>query len=251
VAAVDIPPFAVLGSDMVKTCNYPKGDAPAAAFNTVQDVLERSVITPLVPGEILLEPKLAPKGTGRGLAAKIPPGMRAFTIHTPTVEAGVAGFILPGNRVDVLLTIEGRMDKDLSGGSTTTLLQNVEVLAIEQRVAAPVESKFDPNQLKSVTLLVPPRDAAKLNLAQSTGKLHLSLRNLNDTEPVLTQPIFASEFWGKKFPEIKAPLTLPKSPVAPTAPAVAPPPPLPPRTPRGMRGGGVQAQPPGPMPAGP
>src|SRR5262249_49419630 len=144
VAAVDVPPFAALTSEMVKTRDCPRDLVPGGALTKVEDALDRCALQPLVKGETLLDPKLAPRAPGRGMAARIPKGMRAYTIHTPTVEAGVAGFILPGNRVDVLLTMEGRGDKDpTGGGSTVNLIQNVEVLAIEQRVVAPAESKVD------------------------------------------------------------------------------------------------------------
>jgi pilus assembly protein CpaB len=135
----------------------------------------------------------------------------------------VSGFILPGNRVDILLTMDGPGgDRDATGGGTTvTLLQNIEILAIEQRVVAPAESKVDPNQLKSVTLLVSPRQAAMLNLAQSKGKLHLSLRNLGDSEATATDPIFARELWGKKPRQEKPPAAKAevKPPAAPPRPA--------------------------------
>jgi pilus assembly protein CpaB len=107
--------------------------------------------------------------------------------------------------VDVLLTMDGRGDDKgpTAGGSTVTLVQNVEVLAIEQRVVAPAESKLDPTQLKSVTLLVSPRDASKLNLGHSKGRLHLSLRNLSDTDVGLHSPIFARELLGDGLPPEK------------------------------------------------
>ena len=184
------------------------------------------------------------------MASVIPEGMRAYTIHTPTVEAGVAGFILPGNHVDVLLTMESRGDRDQTGGgSTITLLQKVPVLAIEQRVVAPAESKVDPNQLKSVTLLVSPRAAAKLNLGQSKGKLHLALRNLTDKDDALTRPVFASELWGEKqteAPKVEQ-LAAPTSEAAPPAPAPrqAPPPPQFIRTLRGTQEGAVRLDPAG------
>jgi Flp pilus assembly protein CpaB len=93
--------------------------------------------------------------------------MRAYTIHTPTVEAGVVAFIRPGTKVDVLLTREGQ-----GGGRPITLLQNVEILA-EQRVGPNL--LHPPIQFEPVTLVVTPREAMKLNLDQNKGELHLSL----------------------------------------------------------------------------
>ena len=71
----------------------------------LEDALDRAVAIPMVMDEPVLDAKLSPKGSGRGLAALVPKGMPAVTIQTPSVASGVAGFILPGNRVDVLLTM--------------------------------------------------------------------------------------------------------------------------------------------------
>ena len=80
------------------------------------------------------------EGKGVGLAPLVKPGMRAFTILTPTIAPGVVGFILPGNRVDVLLTMtESSQNANSGGGYTTTLLQNVEVIAVDQQMKVPEE----------------------------------------------------------------------------------------------------------------
>jgi pilus assembly protein CpaB len=180
VAANDVPRGAVLSAELVKTRDYPKDLVLAGAILKTEDALERSTYGPLVKDEPLLESKLSPKGE-RGLAALIPAGMRAFTITTPTLSAGVAGFILPGNKVDVLLTVTNTYsDAATGGGSTTTLLQNLEILAVDQRMDAPVDNKVKAEELRSVTLLVTPDQAAKLDLGQNRGTLHLSLRNPKD-----------------------------------------------------------------------
>jgi pilus assembly protein CpaB len=133
--------------------------------------------------------------------------MRAFTIHTPSIESGVAGFVLPGNRVDVLLTV-GELPgtnpvafstplaspplfnapRPTGGGSTTTLLQNIEILAVDQKIEAPAENKMDARELRSVTLLVTPQHANLLDLGQSKGTLHLALRNIEDKDSARTRP---------------------------------------------------------------
>lgn len=149
---------------------------------------------PLVPGEPILERKLASKDAGRGLASLIPIGMRAFTIQTPKASTGVGGFILPGNRVDVLLTTKSNLGpQDPTGGaSTTTLLQNVEILAVAQQLDAPQDNKLEPN-IQHVTLLVNPDQAAKLDLAMNQGMLHLTLRNPEDNNEALTAPATMSQ----------------------------------------------------------
>jgi pilus assembly protein CpaB len=165
-------------------------DVPRGMTLTEELVVGRVAITPLVKDEPFLDAKLAGKGSGRGMAALTHKGMRTFTIPTPTVAAGVAGFILPGDRVDVLLTVKGQNQNDPSGGGLTTrLLQNVEVLAVNQRLSAPSENKVDPKELQSVTLLVTPNQDGMLALAQTMGTLHLSLRNAGDNRDANTPPV--------------------------------------------------------------
>src|SRR5262249_56623723 len=111
------------------------------------------------------------------------------TISTTTLASGVAGFILPGSKVDVLLTVTRTGTSDpTGGGQTSTLLQDVEILAVDQLVKAPADNRVDPKELRSVTLLVTPQQAAKLDLGQNKGILHLSLRNPEDHAPAVTRP---------------------------------------------------------------
>ena len=129
----------------------------------------------LLKDEPVANGKLAPKGSGRGMAALIPKGMRAFTIHTPSIAPGVAGIVMPGHKVDVLLTMNDVGANDQTGGgSTTTLLQNVEISAVDQNIDAPAENKMDKG-LRSVTLLVTPQQAKQLDLGQNKGTLRLAL----------------------------------------------------------------------------
>jgi pilus assembly protein CpaB len=222
VAAHDIPSFTLVTPEMIEARDFPKDLVPADALSRNDDALDRAVLNPIVKGEVILGGKLAPRGAGRGMAAKLKKGMRAFTINTPTVEAGVAGFILPGSKVDVLVTIDGQGNQD---HSTVTLLQNVEILAVEQRVVAPAESKVDINQVKSVTVEVTPQEAARLTLGQTKGKLALSLRPLNDDTTALTRPVHISQLLGEM------PRERPKEASRPVI--VEPPPPLRIRTARG------------------
>jgi pilus assembly protein CpaB len=188
VAAQNIPRGASIAPDMIRTRAYPRDVLPPGTLTKVDDVLDRAVFVPLLKDEPVLDGKLAPKGARRGMAALVPDGMRAFTIHTPSVASGVGGFILPGNKVDVLLTMEGKR-----GGITTTLVQNLEILAVDQRIDAPADNRVDPNQLRSVTLLVTPDQAARLGLGQNKGALHLALRNHKDDQLVATAPARAIE----------------------------------------------------------
>ena len=183
VAAVEIPRGGTITSEQIKTREFPKDLVPPGAITKVEDAVDRAVFIPLMKDEAIVENKLAPKGSGRGLAALIPPGMRAFTITT-TLASGVAGFILPGNKVDVLLTISNMGISDVTGGgSATTLLQNTEILAVDQKIYAPAENKVDAKEMRSVTLLVTPYQANLLELGQNRGTLHLALRHPEDRQP--------------------------------------------------------------------
>jgi pilus assembly protein CpaB len=189
VAVLDIPRGSTITVDLVKVRDYPKDAAPEGAIARPADVIDRTVFIPLVKGDAVVESKLAPKGMGKGLASLVPSGMRAITIQTLNVATGVAGFVLPGNRVDVLLSVTDSGGGDTGGGSTTTLLQNVEILAVDQRMEAPADNKVDSKELRSVTLLVTPRQANLLDLGQNKGMLRLALRNLEDHQDARTVPV--------------------------------------------------------------
>jgi pilus assembly protein CpaB len=185
VAAAALPRGDTVSAQAVAIREYPKDLVPDGAITQIHDALQRVALVPLAKGDPLVETKLAAKGL-RGLETLVPKGMRAFTITTSLVS-GVAGFILPGNRVDVLLTVTNNGSDDATGGgSTMTLLQNVEILAVDQRVEAPVENRVDPKELRSVTLLVTPDQAERLDLGQNKGTLHLSLRHPGDSSPAVT-----------------------------------------------------------------
>jgi pilus assembly protein CpaB len=189
VVSVDVSKGQTLLESHLAKQKWPKNAIPEGALADLEHAVDRTTAVTLTKGELLLDSKLAQKGAGRGLAAVIPQGMRAVTIQTPNVATGVAGFILPGNKVDVLLGMSGQGNDDpTGGGSTVTLLQNVEILAVDQRIEAPQDNKMDPKELRSVTLLVTPTQAAELALGQNKGTLHLSLRNHMDSSMDTVDP---------------------------------------------------------------
>jgi pilus assembly protein CpaB len=238
VAMLDVPRGTMLSSDMVRVVQRPKSSVLIGTIDKPENAVDRAVFAPLIKDEPILEGKLAPKGAGVGMSPLIPKGMRAITIRTPSVDTAVAGFILPGNRVDVLLTMTSPMtteDDPTEGASTTTLLNNVEILAVDQLIDSPAANKVDQNQLRSVTLLVKPSQARMLELGQNKGVLHLVLRNLEDDADTdvgdaatLRDIRFRSDEPNKKTPEL---LTAPEpakeipaekdEPVAEPAPVVA------------------------------
>jgi pilus assembly protein CpaB len=181
VASTDIPRGRSIAAEMLATKDYPKELVPEGAILDKEGVLDRTVAVPVVKDEPILEAKLASKNGGRGAASLIPEGMRACTI-TANVSSAVAGLLLPGNRVDVLCSMTSTQANDGTGGATTTtLLENVEIFAIEHHIEAPAETKADPN-VRTVTLLVTPDQAPELDLGQNKGTLHLTLRNPNDSK---------------------------------------------------------------------
>lgn len=198
VAATDITRGHVIAEGDVKTVEWPKAMIPPGMVAELDDAIGRSALIETMKDEPLFDRKLAARNAGHGLAALVPAGMRAFTIHTPTASAGVGGFILPGNKVDVLLTVNAPHGGDSNAGSTTTtLLQCVEILAVDQRLDNPT-SNVNLGELKSalvwqlpsaVTLLVTPRQAATLGLAMDKGTLHLSLRNPEDVSASDPDPV--------------------------------------------------------------
>jgi pilus assembly protein CpaB len=119
--------------------------------------------------------------------------MRAYTIQTSRIASNVAGFIMPGNKVDVLMNMKGSRGDSTGGGSTTTLLQAVEVLAVAQHLEAPADFKVDPLEMTSVTLHVTPQQANDLDLGQNMGVLTLALRNPEDEANVETCPATVSD----------------------------------------------------------
>lgn len=179
----DVPRGATLTAAMLKMEPWPADYVPETALRSLKDAEGRAVWIPLVKGEPVSDSKLTARGAGRGMAAMIPRGMRAVTLQTPNVSTAMAGFILPGNKVDVLLTLShAGGDSPSGGGSSLTLLQNVEVLAVDQQIDAPSENVLDPSGMQSVTLLVTPSEASRLDLGQSRGTLRLALRNPEDSE---------------------------------------------------------------------
>jgi pilus assembly protein CpaB len=191
VAAANCPRGMLLTANMLITRDWPRNLVPPGAFTKVNDVVGRAPLTSLHKDEPLHQARLAERGAGSGLAVLIPQGKRAFTILTRDLAVAGSGFILPGNKVDVLLTVNNLEDGKPGNNNSiaTTLLQNVEILAVDINQEAPKGNKIDPKELRSVTLLVTPKQASLLDLAQNKGILHLSLRHPNDSETATPRPI--------------------------------------------------------------
>ena len=125
VAKLEIPRGKLLGKDALEVKNWPKDLVPAGILTSPTDAENRAALQTLQPGEPIFEVKLAARGAIGGMSNLIPSGKRAYTVQTRTVASNVAGFVLPGNLVDVLLTFRGNVNDETGGGSTTTILQAV------------------------------------------------------------------------------------------------------------------------------
>ncbi len=221
VTRADVPAGSRLTEILLQTREFPSDLTPEGSFSSLADLTDRVTKADLYAGEVVVESRLAPKGSGGGVAAVIPAGMRAMTVAV-NVVSGVSGFILPHARVDVLATVSSNSDKEES--TTTTILENIEVLAVDQTVNSKDD---DPITVKSVTLLVDPAQAEKLALASSEGKLQLVLRNLTDQEAVASSGVRLKEIISKSAP---APAPVRRAAVtAPSTPAKAEPPQEPPK----------------------
>jgi pilus assembly protein CpaB len=165
------------------------------AIKTRQEAVGRGVVATIYSNEPILDHRLAPKGAGAGLAATIPVGMRAVALSVNDV-VGLAGFVVPGMRVDVLVAGSvSSSDGTRTGTQCRTVLQNIEVLSAGQKIARTVEGK--PESAQVVNLLVTPDQAEVLNLASGEAKVQLVLRNPLDTKEEVTHGASLAKLLGQ------------------------------------------------------
>jgi pilus assembly protein CpaB len=218
VAAVDIEPGNKINTEMLSTLDWPTGAVPQGAFKDIKELQDRVVKVAVVRGEPLLERKLSAPGTLGGLSAVIAEGKRAMTVRVNDV-VGVAGFALPGNYVDVMVSAQqdqghGAEAKQIS----KTVLERVLVLAVAQEAG---RDDTKPKVVSAVTLELSPEDAEKLDLARSVGTLSLVLRNQVDKQPVATRGVTKQELFGlAPAPAAKVAAPVPRAP-ATKAPVLA------------------------------
>lgn len=221
VAAEPLSLGASIKPNQVKLMKVPVEMFPKTGFSKVDDVIDRPVISPILAEEPILEPRIAPRGSGLGLAPIIPTGMRAVAVRVNEV-VGVAGFVLPGMRVDVLVT--GRPPSDRDESVTTTVLQNITVLSANQQIQA--DARGQAINANVVTLLVTPEQAETLTLAGNEGKIQLVLRNAVDQKVEQTAGKQVGELYGMRRQPVKVASSAPR-PRKVEAPAPPPPPPAP------------------------
>lgn len=194
-AATDIKLGTVLRNVDLRTIEI-AGPLPQGAILKPADAIGRGVISDLYSGEPVLESRLAPKGSGGGLAATIPDGMRACAVKVDEV-VGVAGFVTPGMRVDVLISGNppGTTANSTQGSQVRTLLQNIQVLSAGTDIQRDAEGK--PQQVQVVNLLVTPQQAEALSLASNQTKIQLVLRNPLDTKVADTPGTGLARLYGE------------------------------------------------------
>jgi len=180
IASKDLPVGTVLKEEDVRLIAWPGDAVPVGLIRTKGEAVGRGVVTTMRLNEPFLESKLAPQGKGGGMPILITEGMRALSIQVDAVAA-VAGFVVPGTRVDVLLTMLPQ-----GGGEPVTkaIMQNLQALAAGQSIQVDAEGK--PQPVPVITLLVTPEQAETLALASGQGRIQMALRNALDTLPIRT-----------------------------------------------------------------
>ena len=221
-AARDLVPGTLIRDADIRLGDW-TGAIPEGALRQREDIVDRGVISPILAGEPMVDSRLAPKGGGAGLAALIPKGMRAVAIRVNEI-VGVAGFAVPGMRVDVLVS-GSPPGAAATGGVTKTLLQNVQVLSAGQNFQKDAEGK--PVSVPVVNLLVTPDQAEMLSLASTQTSIQLVLRNPLDTDIAKTAGVAVAQLFhpGAPLPqEVKPapPWQIRTAPVRPTPPPAAP-----------------------------
>jgi pilus assembly protein CpaB len=189
-ATRDLQVGTVLTPQDVKLVAWPGEAMPAGFIASTEAAVGRGVIATVRLNEPLLDTKLAPKEAGGGLSIAVDEGLRALSVRVDEVVS-VAGFVVPGTRVDVLLTLQ---PPGSSETQTRVILQNVQTLAAGQQIQKDKDGK--PQTVTVITLLVTPEQAEKLTLAANQGRIQLALRNTMDTVTATTPGILASALLG-------------------------------------------------------
>ena len=182
------------GGDL-KLVDWPKANLPVGSINDPGSVSGRVVRTPIAQNEVVLERSLISSGSNGSLSGQIASGMRAFTMNVNEI-AGVAGFALPGNYVDVLINSKDNTNDHIS----KILLEKVLILAIAQETST---DSNKPKIVNAITLEVTPIDAEKLDLARSVGSLSLVLRNPSDNISLVSNGVRKDDLMLQKSSSIQ------------------------------------------------
>lgn len=205
IAAMELPYGTAIEGRHIKVITVPTGTQLGNHFSSVQEVEGLIATQKVLNGEVLLKERFTKSGAGSTLAALIKPDMRAVTVRVDDV-VGVAGFLLPGNRVDIVAArkLENR-------ATTETILMNIHVLAVDQTSN---QDKNEPVVVRAVTLEMTPQEAEILVRAREEGRIQLTLRNPTDE--------FRPQLAATPEPPPPAPIAKPvrRAPAPPAAPSV-------------------------------
>jgi pilus assembly protein CpaB len=188
VAGLELPLATTLKAEHLALVDWPRNARPAGTFSDPKQLIGRVLVSRLVPAEPILASKLAAREAGSGLAALIPKNMRAAAVRVDDV-VGVAGFIHPEDRVDVIVTIRPQQGEP----AAKVILQNVKVLAVGKQIEVEEKSRGKAMPVTVATLLVDPEQSEKLALAAAQGKLLLTLRSWTDEEQIATAGVIPQE----------------------------------------------------------
>lgn len=205
IAAADLQVGSKLQDKDLREIKLPGSELPQGFYQHKSDIIGRGVVQPIAKGEFLLPSKLAAENGGAGMPSLIPPGMRAVSVRVNEVVS-VAGFVIPGTRVDVLLT---GSPAGTTEPVTATVLENVEVLAAGQQLQRNAEGQ--PQTVPVITLLTTPEDAQKITMASNDGHIQLTLRNPLDTSEENVQAVRNSALYRGAVVEKPAPEPRPKT----------------------------------------
>lgn len=194
VARDPVAPGQELTRDHLTTTTIAATAVPTGAFASPELIAGRVSVVPIVAGQTILEQFLAPKGAGSGLQALVPPGMRAITLDV-NESSGLAGMLIPGCRVDLVVTAMSQESPDKS--LSRTIVQNIPVVAVGQRLSGPrPENERESAASRTVTLLVSPHDAQTIDLAIASARLRLVLRGSGDSGETDDDGVMMAELRG-------------------------------------------------------
>jgi pilus assembly protein CpaB len=218
VAATDLELGAELTSGDIRLIDWPSNAVPKGAIKDPKEVIGRGLVLPLIENEPILPMTLASKEAGAGLPPAIPPGLRAMSVRVNEV-IGVAGYVVPGTRVDVLVTLNAtQQSQDMT---SKVILTDVQVLAAGTKIDQTAD-KGKPMPVSVVTLLVTPDEAERLTLASTEGKIQLALRNPLDKSSPQTHGVRPSMLLGTAVPVRQVNTRSATAPNTPAPPAPAP-----------------------------
>ncbi|MFC1610202.1 Flp pilus assembly protein CpaB [Myxococcota bacterium] len=190
VAAIDLPLGTSLGPEHLDSTSWPAGSLPTGFFNNTDALLGRVVVATIFKGEPILSSRLADSKAGTGLAAVLPEDMLAVSVRVDDV-VGVAGFIHPGDNVDVIVTMRPTETSN-SPHMSKIILQNIKVMAVGKKVDRDAKQARKPIQATVATLMVTAEEAERLALAAARGKVLLALRSSLSSEMATTEGVVPS-----------------------------------------------------------